>query len=213
MVNGSKKLNRGKVTVSWFPGKGIAAASIFRVERFRYLVSICLDESWHRQCGWQNLTFKVDGVASLTINTYLDRRFKEVLCVKVMRYERISSFPHNCSVTRLRMSEFVMCVVANDVNSAAAVAQMALQQLHRTQMSASIVQQHMHNQHHGGIPSSYQYDPSSGYYYDPHSQLYYDPNTQVRVPGTHECPSHLSVARFTTAFVSSISGIHKLNSS
>ncbi|XP_055342968.1 RNA-binding protein 5-like isoform X2 [Paramacrobiotus metropolitanus] len=67
----------------------------------------------------------------------------------------------------------------NDANSAAAVAQLALQQMQKTQMSAAIVQQHMHSQQTpAGIPAGYQFDAASGYYFDPTSQLYFDPTTQ-----------------------------------
>ncbi|GAU93249.1 hypothetical protein RvY_05215 [Ramazzottius varieornatus] len=68
----------------------------------------------------------------------------------------------------------------SEANSGAAVAALALQQLHKSQMSANIVKRQMQGQplvHEAPYPG-YQFDPSSGLYYEPSSQMYYDPKTQ-----------------------------------
>lgn len=69
----------------------------------------------------------------------------------------------------------------SEANSGAAVAALALQQLHKSQLSANIVKRQMQGQplvHEAPYPG-YQFDPSSGLYYEPSSQMYYDPKTQV----------------------------------
>ena len=73
----------------------------------------------------------------------------------------------------------------NNANSGAAVAQLALQQLQKTQMSTTVVHNAaMHGQTSASM-AGYQYDATSGLYFEPNSRLYYDPKTQVRFSISH----------------------------
>ncbi|OQV23898.1 putative RNA-binding protein 10 [Hypsibius exemplaris] len=69
-------------------------------------------------------------------------------------------------------------VQGHNANSGAAVAQIALQQLQKAQLSASVVHSAaMHGQAAFSMPG-YVYDASSGLYFEPNSKMYYDPKTQ-----------------------------------